>query len=495
MSCILLACAFSIHIRTLHSLQTSIDPFCVHTLPPEIVASSSDLPIRIPDFFDLSDQAITCLYHRYVTSIQVQCIEPRSLGLADKRGGVLCVDNDRIRNGNCTAIIFDDTIHESYTNQLKKQFDCEIYLPFDSNGFDLYSSVGNWTSHQKDISSEISSLILKVESTKTDMYIVNELLLNTKVMSRVSQISLTVHLDPNIAQTVDYKEKLLILRRLYDLGFRIFFFRRTLNCNAHHSPFDQFLTCYAVYLKRPMHNLHRKIQIPDETVLRSMSTLEIFNLYDRYFSSLQITCQQIIRIGGFAETGWNVCHDAEYRPRQPCIIYSIGIDGDFAFDEQASLVYGCNVFSFDPTTGMEDHRHSEKVWSYNLGIGDQDHVNERYWKIRTLTSVMNMLNHSESNIDIFSMDIEGKEWPVLKQMLDMGMFERVGQLCIEIHAAFTKERLLIMRELYNHNFRIFWSNQNPDALKLNINRSEAVFTSDEFEVYFINTKLYGTVKH
>ena len=468
----------------------SDDPLCIHTLPKELIAYSPDVPIQIPDSFNLPDRVIACLYHRYVTSIQTHCIEPRLVGPPDNHSGFVCLDNNKLRGGKCKSVLFDNSLHETYISQLKKQFPCEVEIPLNSLKPDLYSSLGSWMSWQGDMMPEINLLVLKVEMDNKDIYVVNELLLNTRIMNKVSQISLRMHLDPERALTINYKERLLILRTLYNLGFRIYFFTRELDCLPPISVGYQFLTCYSIYFMRTSKILPSLIQIPNTNVLQNMSSLERLVLYDNYFSSLQTVCQQNIRIGDILDGGWNLCHDAKFRPRRPCLIYSIGIDNDWTFDEKSSSIYGCNVFSFDPSIGMKDHRHSERVWFYDLGIGDRDYVNKKNWKIRKLDSIMRMLNHSNSNIDIFKMDIEGAEWPVLRQMLASGVLKRVRQLYLEIHAAMHVERMAIMRELFKHGFRIFWTHQNPHSLQMDLKPLRDGFTSEGFEVYFINMQFY-----
>ena len=67
--------------------------------------------------------------------------------------------------------------------------------------------------------------------------------------------------------------------------------------------------------------------------------------------------------------------------------------------------YGCTVFAFDPTMGKEDHKHSERVMFYNLGLSDvnqerrAENVSHQFdktaWKTRTLATIVEELGHSK----------------------------------------------------------------------------------------------------
>ena len=76
---------------------------------------------------------------------------------------------------------------------------------------------------------------------------------------------------------------------------------------------------------------------------------------------------------------------------------------DFSFDEKMAD-YGCTVFAFDPSTGKEDHNHSERVMFYNLGLSDvnqertenvSDQLDKSAWKTRTLATIVKELGHSK----------------------------------------------------------------------------------------------------
>jgi len=133
-----------------------------------------------------------------------------------------------------------------------------------------------------------------------------------------------------------------------------------------------------------------------------------------------------------------------------CIVYSVGINGDWSFDE-AMAEYGCRVFSFDPSMNETDHDHSRFVHFFNLGLSDRDHIIDGdagdgggKWTMKSLDSIYRMLataatannerHHDDAAvIDYLKMDIEWDEWAVLPQIIESGMLAKIRQLTVEFH--------------------------------------------------------------
>ncbi|XP_067657291.1 probable methyltransferase-like protein 24 [Haliotis asinina] len=140
---------------------------------------------------------------------------------------------------------------------------------------------------------------------------------------------------------------------------------------------------------------------------------------------------------------WPVCWDEDYKPRDPCLVYSFGIGNDFSFDD-AMAERGCTVYSFDPSMGVTDHKHSERVFFKNIGLGasDTDSFYPNFdgfvrhstsWKVRTLKSIMQLLGHEKRVIDVLKIDIEVYEWAVTANILKDGLFPQIRQFLVEWH--------------------------------------------------------------
>ena len=117
-------------------------------------------------------------------------------------------------------------------------------------------------------------------------------------------------------------------------------------------------------------------------------------------------------------------------PRRECIVYSIGSNNDFSFEEGiADLLPHCKIFTFDPTVkSPKVPAHiADKVQFLKWGLSGSDTGN-----YLLLSTMMRRLKHS--HIDILKVDVEGSEWPAFFALDAMDdAWPDIGQLLIEIH--------------------------------------------------------------
>ncbi|ESO95438.1 hypothetical protein LOTGIDRAFT_160586 [Lottia gigantea] len=200
---------------------------------------------------------------------------------------------------------------------------------------------------------------------------------------------------------------------------------------------------------------------------------------------------------------WKICFDEKYspiRPDKPCLVYSFGIAGDFTFDE-AMAKKGCEVYSFDPSMGLEDYTHSKNVYFKNIGLShvDDDNFSPRFdiyvkkpqiWKTRTLRSVMKMLKHEKRVIDVLKFDIELAEWKVMMNIIQDGMLPKIRQLLTEWHIFprgpkrdELKTFYEMHRDLPSHGLETFYrrghTRRHSNILKFN-SQAESCFVNVNF---------------
>ena len=177
---------------------------------------------------------------------------------------------------------------------------------------------------------------------------------------------------------------------------------------------------------------------------------------------------------GSAYGGWNV-PVGMLNPGMIC--YTVGVGEDTSFDEILATDFQCNVFAFDPTPRAISHavdvvERVERFQFFPVGFWDEDTVLKFYapenssdvshsavntsdideyfeaecWRI---DSALEKLGHK--SIDLLKLDIEGAEFRVVRQMLELGIFPKI--LCLELHRADSfKDTTLLVDELINSGY-------------------------------------------
>jgi FkbM family methyltransferase len=164
------------------------------------------------------------------------------------------------------------------------------------------------------------------------------------------------------------------------------------------------------------------------------------------------------------------------------VVYSFGVGEDISFDLELIQRFGVTVHAFDPTPRtvrwMRTRPVPEKFIFHEYGIADFDglsrffppenplHVSHTMVHrkaaatgidvpVYRLTTIMNMLGHA--SIDVMKMDIEGAEYPVLRDLLASPLC--IHQLLIEFHHRWAEIGLdqtrKAIRELNRSGYRIF----------------------------------------
>ncbi|KAK3083928.1 hypothetical protein FSP39_005495 [Pinctada imbricata] len=206
-----------------------------------------------------------------------------------------------------------------------------------------------------------------------------------------------------------------------------------------------------------------------------------------YISKHQILCSQVRRMGNIVDGGWDICNDVQFRPKPPCLVYSFGISFDFSFDEAMEKVYGCEVYSFDPSMGTGNCEYSKRIHFYEVGLEDKEGYitgkeKGETWEVKRLKTIMKEFGHENRRIDVLKIDIEGHEKGSFVDILSSGALKNVAQLCVEFHSFYD---LNVARKLYEIGFRTFWTHQNQAAPLYLDNET---FTHG-FEVSFVNVNL------
>lgn len=164
---------------------------------------------------------------------------------------------------------------------------------------------------------------------------------------------------------------------------------------------------------------------------------------------------------------WTIC--TEQLGSEPRV-YSFGIGTDISFDLALIHIYQAHVTAFDPTPEsiqwlkQQDLPDKFEYYAYGLGAEDgrarffipskENHISHSVYRdipesddyieveMRTIGSLLKLTKHSR--IDILKMDIEGSEYDVIDQILQME--KPPSQLLIEFHHRFPSIGLHKTRE-------------------------------------------------
>lgn len=153
-----------------------------------------------------------------------------------------------------------------------------------------------------------------------------------------------------------------------------------------------------------------------------------------------------------------------------CTSLSFGISTDWSFDDELDKVYGCKVYAFDPTIGLQDHNRSENIKFYNLGISDRPGLLGG-GKLESYSGILKKLNLENTTIDYLKMDVEESEWKFLENVLmkTPNLLKNVRQMGMEIHlraSAYNYEKVWnYFQRLHCFGFRIMFSHYNPHEEK------------------------------
>uniref|UniRef100_A0A0B6ZCW6 Methyltransferase domain-containing protein n=1 Tax=Arion vulgaris TaxID=1028688 RepID=A0A0B6ZCW6_9EUPU len=224
--------------------------------------------------------------------------------------------------------------------------------------------------------------------------------------------------------------------------------------------------------------------------LDKLSTEELTLTIHSYPDNTDTICRRKLRMGNIGDGGWEICDDFDVRPRLPCIIYSFGINNDFTFDDDAALVYGCQVYSFDPSmTNFADKViRSNFSTFYKIGLSDKSYIGSNKWKMETFANIKKMMGHQNTIIDVLKIDIESSEWAAVPEMASSGQLKNIRQIMMEYHVTgdsrdYILPRLKAIQAIENAGYKRYYVHKNPACGKRI--HGYPIIRTQCYEVYYV----------
>jgi len=169
---------------------------------------------------------------------------------------------------------------------------------------------------------------------------------------------------------------------------------------------------------------------------------ERFSRYSNWFWGSnfepEFTCPHEFRLGKLGDGGKWVC-DPHRIPKESCIIYSIGSNGNFQFEVESfkHVSKSCEIHTFDlkkEGRNVDFAQEAAKVGVnfHHWGLGEKSGSLQN---MKTFKEIMVDLHHEKRTIDLMKIDCERCEYDQFRQWLkdwnELGM--TVRQIMLEIH--------------------------------------------------------------
>lgn len=438
---------------------------CVSILGDRYASYVRDTEVAFPTKEELTDyryNMLVCLYEMYTRTLQYHCKRFRRFGEIPRKGWYICLDFLKPAPHNCSLVSANSAFDESeFVKHVQEHCICEFHKLLIPNDFE----VENIKKTKIDL--------LTFSIMKNDDMVSLKKILDAYAFN-VHQLLIEIHSGSLMHSSAGVRDLISVFQDLHWRNFRLVWFDIPYTCVYLFN--NRACKCISLSFVHISSDLEGNQEIKNSKYLLLPSSQDIWeklsrvelarSVYNEYISSVQFHCKHVVRMGKINDGGWDVCHDFMLKShmKSPCIVYSFGIENDFSFDDDISNTYGCRVYAFDPSMGVEDYQRSEKVYFFNKGLHNHKRVIKKgrmYWNMDSLDGIRKQLNHTQKPIKILKMDIERAEWIVLKQIIDTGQLSNVEQFLVELHAIGDKEKLLLLRSLYDIGFRIFWFHKNP----------------------------------
>ncbi|XP_047478679.1 uncharacterized protein LOC125031777 [Penaeus chinensis] len=217
-------------------------------------------------------------------------------------------------------------------------------------------------------------------------------------------------------------------------------------------------------------DLAEEIDLTEEEIAKenplacNVPALETYSQFVRALKTLETHCSKPKTFGGppkgKPDAKKIICLDERFKiDPQNCSVFSFGINRDFSFEDGMAR-YGCQVFAYDPTMGVDDHQRSEKVRFFATGISNYNGQKlvgmSKSWsmqKVDRFENLVKAVGMEGKVIDVVKLDVELAELDFMQDMLfnSRHVLKNIKQIAMEIHSDLFKKEI---NQLSSH--QVFW---------------------------------------
>lgn len=146
------------------------------------------------------------------------------------------------------------------------------------------------------------------------------------------------------------------------------------------------------------------------------------------------SCRFEQRLGINGDGGKWICDPYQLQNSKPCLIYSLGSNGEFSFENETKrYLPNCEIHTFD----MKVFNCTEMCTFHQVRIGNGSA------ETKTLRMIMSELNHINRPIDILKVDVEGSEYEFFDDLFNTNDYltQHIRQILVEIHLGAVKRKV------------------------------------------------------
>ncbi|UJR20872.1 hypothetical protein I4U23_023981 [Adineta vaga] len=138
------------------------------------------------------------------------------------------------------------------------------------------------------------------------------------------------------------------------------------------------------------------------------------------------SCRFEQRLGCNGDGGKWICDVYRLQNKKSCLIYSLGSNGEFSFENETKrFLPNCDIHTFDKTVFN----------CTNMCIFHQTLIGDGINGTKSLRMLMSELKHTGRYLDILKVDVEGSEYEFFDNLFNTtnNLSENIRQILVEIH--------------------------------------------------------------
>ncbi|XP_060071585.1 probable methyltransferase-like protein 24 [Ylistrum balloti] len=390
----------------------------------------------------------------------------------------------------CTMYFIAENLAEKH--EFEAAFRCSLKI-IDYSSFMTKIGKNNSTgSIMMELSAEGRVSVMMTTHNKQLEFFAN--LARRGILRKVEQLYINLDVTSENTTSQEYMIYLQQLKDIHSCGLKIYHFKRIRQLTY---VSNRWITGrYVLYFIRETMDALPARLLPPTTILTNVTAVEGAALYHDYMLQSQFLCHDLVRVGQIGNGGWEICNDTDVRPAKECFVYSFGMNGNWAFEIDMIKKFGCTVHSFDQDKDLPSYANTSLIRRHLIGLWHEEtflykNGGEKF-RMETVKLIRARMGHDKVLIDIIKIDIGAAEWHILPNLIETGSLMAVRQLLIEVHVALQgadihfREKLVILRQLYDMGFRLFWTHPSDEPSKTfrcSVNKKH---TTCCYELHFVN---------